>query len=257
MHRVQARDRHHLFAALALISFFLFPGSSTHEGLQLFHKMQNALGGAQRIAAVRDFEQVERADTWFPDGKPRGVVRKRVRFIRPTFLRIDQVGPGDTYVLYFDGKSGWEILPDKKVAVLAEGELRFAQRYLNGLGLNSWLLDRDPDVVFTSTRPNVLTITTKDDPAHGNEITLDARTSLPVSGRGISLSDPDHPVASETKTEQWQATGGIMFPRHITNLHEGKKLAEITVVEIKLDHGLKRGDLATKPANLNPVMSPE
>src|SRR2546430_11423342 len=39
-------------------------------------------------------------------------------------LRLDQVGPGDTYVLFFDGTSGWEILPDKTVADLTGGEIR-------------------------------------------------------------------------------------------------------------------------------------
>jgi hypothetical protein len=112
--------------------------------LQLFHKMQRALGGAEKIASVRDFEQTVRADAWDYSGNPMGIVRKRVRFVRPSYLRVDQVGRGDTYVLYFDGTSGWEILPDGTVAELKGGELTFARNYLNGLELNTWLADRDP-----------------------------------------------------------------------------------------------------------------
>mgnify|MGYP001175620680 CR=1 FL=1 len=47
-------------------------------------------------------------------------------------------------MFFFDGKSGWEILPDKTVANLPDGELKFAQNYLRGFDLNSWLADRDP-----------------------------------------------------------------------------------------------------------------
>jgi hypothetical protein len=155
---------------------------------------------------------------------------KRVRFIRPSYLRIDQVGPGDSYVLYFDGSAGWEILPDKPGVVdLAEGELRFAEGYLNGMSLNSWLEDRDPDIVFTSPAPNVIAVTTRNNPTHINEITLDPVTLLPLRGEGISLADPDHPVKSETQFERWEAVGGVGFPRRITNIHGGKRLAEITV----------------------------
>jgi hypothetical protein len=95
------------------------------DGLRLFHKMQTALGGAEKIASIRDFEECVRAETWDNEGKAHGIVRKRVRLIRPNYLCLDQVGPGDTYVIYFDGTSGWEILPDKTVADLTGGELRF------------------------------------------------------------------------------------------------------------------------------------
>jgi len=58
--------------------------------------MQRALGGAEKIASVRDFEQTVRADAWDYSGNPMGVVHKRVRFVRPSYLRVDQVGRGDT-----------------------------------------------------------------------------------------------------------------------------------------------------------------
>lgn len=232
----------------------LLNAQSSNNGLRLFHKMQKAYGGAERIAAVHDFEQLEQADTWNPDGTVRGVVRKRVRFIRPSYLRIDQVGPGDTYVLYFDGTSGWEVLPDGKFQKLAGGELQFAQGYLGGLQLNSLLRDRDPDVIFTSSKPNVITISMRGNDKHKDEIILDPKTFLPISSRGISLADPDHPVASVAEIHGWWAVKGIEFPREIINFHAGKKLADIKVLGTRINSGLKPADLALKPADLKPVM---
>ena len=244
------------FARTLLIVMYLAVAQKADNGRTLFHQMQDAIGGAEKIAAVKDYEALERAETWFEDGRSRGIVHKRVRFIRPGYLRIDQVGPGDSYVLYFDGKTGWEIPPDKSAVVpLEKGELRFAQSYLNGLNLNSWLNDRDLDLVFTSPSPNIISIAVRGDSAHVNQIILDPATHLPLGGKGISLADPDHPVSSEAKLEQWEIFGGIKFPRKITNIHGGKRLAQITVEKIKLDSGLKPADLALKPADLKPVMS--
>ncbi len=97
------------------------------DGQALFHKMQQALGGADKIARIHDFEQLVRAQTWDHRGHAIGRVRKRTRWIKPCYLRLDQEGPGDTYALYFDGVSGWEILPDKRLMNLAGGELEFAR----------------------------------------------------------------------------------------------------------------------------------
>ena len=43
--------------SFTLLSLLLCPSVFAQDALQLFHKMQEALGGAENIAAVRDFEQ--------------------------------------------------------------------------------------------------------------------------------------------------------------------------------------------------------
>jgi hypothetical protein len=223
--------------------------------LQLFHKMQTALGGAEKIASLLDFEESVRADAWYSDGRPLGEVRKRTRWIRPNYLRLDQVGPSDTYVLYFDGTAGWEILPDKTVADLTGSELKFAQNYLTGLNLNFWLADRDPNKVITSSGPNVIVVSTKGDTSQRTEITLNPTTFLPEEETDVSLSDPSHPTSTETRFGRWRAIDGVKFPQSISKVRGGIKLAEITVEQIKLNSAIKARDLATKPPDLKPVMS--
>jgi hypothetical protein len=248
-------SRPHFSVSVALLTLLFCSESSGQDALQLFHNMQTALGGSEKIASVRDFEESVRADAWYSDGRPLGKVRKRTRWIRPNYLRLDQVGPGDTYVLYFDGTSGWEILPDKTVATLEGGELKFAQNYLSGLNLNFWLADRDPSRVITSSGSNVIVVSTKGDSSQRTEFTLDPVTFLPVKETDISLSDPNHPVPGESRLEQWQVIDDVKFPQRITKFQRGRKLAEITVEQIKLNSGIKAGDLAIKPPDLKPVMS--
>jgi hypothetical protein len=79
----------------------------------------------------------------------------------PNLLRLDQKGPRDTYVLYFDGGSGsgWEMLPGLKNADmfkttgesidLVGGELKFAKGYLSGFEFNMWLADRNSGYLVT------------------------------------------------------------------------------------------------------------
>jgi hypothetical protein len=38
--------------------------AAAQDGLQLLHKMQNALGGSERIAAIHDYEESVQAQTW-------------------------------------------------------------------------------------------------------------------------------------------------------------------------------------------------
>jgi hypothetical protein len=125
--------------AIAIALAGLAITSSSQDGVSLFRKMQEALGGPDKIAAVRTFEQQVRAESWDGNrGRSLGEVRKRTRWIRPNILRVDQVGPGSTYVLYFDGAGGWEIMPgsDKAVAI-SGGELAFARKYIRDFKLNT------------------------------------------------------------------------------------------------------------------------
>lgn len=249
-------SRESLFAFAALFTVFLPATSPGQDAMQLFHKMQTALGGGDKIAAIQDFEQCLRAVTWDNSGKRHGEVYKRTRWIRPHVLRLDQVGPGDTYVLYFNGVSGWEILPDKGFAKLAGDELTFARRYLNGIDLKSWLADRDSQNVFTTSASDVITISTKNDASYKTEITLDPVTFLPVKEALISLAYASHPVATQTRQfEGWEAFQSVKFPRRITNFHGGKRLADIRLQEIKLDSGMRSEDLAIRPQGLKPEMS--
>jgi hypothetical protein len=234
---------------------------STKEGLLLLHKLQDGLGGAKRIAAIRDYEETIRAEAWDSSGAPLGEVRKRTRWIQsPSTLRLDQIGPRGTYVLYLDGASGtgWEILPDLRGTdvykttgtpiALAGGELTFAKSYLSGFELNLWLADALGYTV-TSPRPDVLRI------VHGasaTDFTVDPVTKLPVKSAGVSLADPDRPVPSEMLYGGWKEISGVRFATHRIKYLSGVKRGEVTTEAIQVNVGLKPQELAAKPADFAP-----
>jgi len=47
---------------------------------------------------------------------------------------------------------------------------------------------------------------------------------------------------------------GVKFSNRRANFHNGARLAEITSDFIRVNSGLKIADLATKPADLKPVL---
>jgi hypothetical protein len=238
------------------------PRQSEPDGLRLLHQLQNALGGARQIAAIRDFEETIRAEAWDANGGSLGEVRKRTRWMRsPNVLRLDQRGPRGTYVLYFEGgsNSGWEILPDVRgpdpfktsgaVTALAGGELQFAKGYLSGFELNQWLADQMPGYKATSSTPHVLRI---EHGGNATDFTLDPVTSLLVKSVGVSLADPDHPAPSEMRYDGWKEVSGVRFPTHRVNYLSGVKRGEVTTADIRVNAGLRQQDLAAKPADLAP-----
>jgi hypothetical protein len=197
------------------------------DGKALFRKMQDALGGADRLVHVRDFEQQVVAHSWNGNsGALIGEVRKRTRWIAPRYLRVDQVGPGSTYVLYFDGTSGWEVVPGTGALIpLSGGELEFAQKYVRDFELTIRLADRDPRYTITSPAPNLIHISDGNE-THQLKITLDPSSWLPLRTTSISLSDPSHPIPSESVTSEWETVNGIRFPHRWTVLRSGTKVAE-------------------------------
>lgn len=233
--------------------------TSTPDGRRLLHKMQDALGGASRIAGIHDYEETLRAQAWDGRGGALGEVVKRTRWIRtPDTLRLDQRGPRGTYVLYFDGDSGsgWEILPERsgpdpfkttgKAVRLAGAELHFAQAYLSGFELNLWLADRLPGYQVTSPGPNILRI------EHGGDATdfrLDPASGLPVASTYQSLADPNHPAPAEMRYEGWKNVSGVLFAVHRVSHISGLKRGEVFTDAIHVNAGLRAASLEAEPAN--------
>ena len=249
---------------LALPAKPLRPQGSTQEGLLLLRKMQDSLGGRERIAAIRDFEETIRAEARDATGASLGEVRKRTRWMRvPGLLRLDQRGPRGTYVLFFDGRGGWEILPDLRSKdayrttgtpiELAGGELEFAKAYLSGFELNLWMADQMPEYTVTSPRPNVLRI---EHDRKATDFTLDPRTGLPIKSAGVSLADPNRPVPAEMHYDGWKDVAGVRFPTHRVNYLSGVNRGEITTADIRINLGLRPQDLASKPAGFAPDIAP-
>ena len=78
---------------------------------------------------------------------------------------------------------------------------------------------------------------------------------LPLKSSSVSLADPNQPVPAEIRFEKWNVFDGIHFPTKRTNYHSGAKLAEaVTQGPIRINHGLRLEELATKLADFAPII---
>jgi len=227
--------------------------ASGQGGLALFHKMQAALGGADKIAAIHDFEEQVHAQVFDTEGKLLAEVDKRTRWIRPNYLRIDQIGPWDTYALYFDGTKGWEILPDKSVKDLAGSELKFAQDYQRNFDLNMYLADRDPGCRITSPEPNAVHIVCGDDSSSAMDIFLDPVSGLPLSNGALITPDVAQYPTKGTLFQGWTVVRGVKLSSRREHFSKDRR-AEMNDDFIVVNSGLKVADLAVRPADLKPVL---
>jgi hypothetical protein len=191
-----------------------------------------------------------------------GEVRKRTRWIAPNLLRLDQSGPGDTFVLYFDGTAGWEILPERGtsrttgVVIALEGdELAFAQGYLSGFKDDSWrglyLADRLPGYEISSPAPNVVRISQRN---RATDITLDPNTWLPTKQAVVLPLDPKRSPLDGAYFSDWETVEGIRFPTKRTNYRNGIKIIDAKEIRTRVNIGLRPDDLAAKPTDFSPAL---
>ena len=208
---MKSRFRNHFVVGASLLVLLTPNTALTQDGIRLLHQMQQALGGADRLAAIRDYDWRVTAKTWDQAGHPSGEVHRRIRLIRPNDFRMDQQGPYGTVVMYFNGSSGWEITPDGS-ADLQGSELEFAKREVFGFYLNLWSADRNPGYEIISPSTNVIRITYKPDQLHLGDILVDQKSGLPARTTGTS---------NYTEVKDWHTVKGVRLPHRILNFHSG------------------------------------
>src|SRR6516225_7383348 len=59
--------------SLGAVALFLCSPVFAQDGTELLHRMQQALGGADKIASIRDVDELVHAQTWHEDGSIRGM----------------------------------------------------------------------------------------------------------------------------------------------------------------------------------------
>jgi outer membrane lipoprotein-sorting protein len=208
------------------------------KGKELLQKVQQALGGAEKIAAVKDLQYHAQVDIETP-----GAVMKAKQansFIVPWTMRQDIELPIGKQSVYSDGQAGWlagmqgtQALPPA-VTKQMRGEV-FRQILLLSLS------DRDPNRTVNYAGPGALDISSKDgESAH---LEVDEKTGVPqkevytdINGQTINQIFSD-----------WRDIGGVRLPYKWTVLQGDRKFATVTIEDYKINSGLTPETLSKKP----------
>ena len=210
-------------------------------GKKLIARMRAALGGVEKLEAVKD--TASEADVEVETGGPAMKIKQKNAFIAPSSLRQDIEGQIGKQSVYSDGKSGWIASAQGAAGIPApilkqvRGEI-FRQLYALALS------DKDADRTVTATEDGTLDIASK-----GGErvsVELDAGTGLPkkIVYDGVTMGGP---ARVEETLGDWRDVQGLKAPFAMTIEQNGKKFAAVTVLNYKVNSGLSAEEISKKP----------
>ena len=216
--------------------------ASLARGKDLLAHAQQAIGGRDRLAGVQDVtETVDLSMASMPPGMK---IRQTNLWASPNHFRQESQLPFGKVVVYSDGVNGWMSTP-QGVQPLPGPQLKQVREELFRNYFRLLLSDRMADRTVNSPEAGVLEISD----LSGDRVKLyvDEKTGLPVKEVYRSEQPVGPPGDMEEIFEDFVEAGGVKAPKKITVNQSGKKFAELTIVEYKLNSGIQVQDLTRKP----------
>jgi hypothetical protein len=217
-------------------------GEEASKGRQLLQRVQQAVGGADKLAAVKDMLEVAEMHV---DPAFGGVTMKRTdRWVAPAYFREDTQLPIGTVTIYGDGKTGWTAGPQGQ-SPLPPAQLKAVQDKLLRLYFSLLLSDRLPGRTVTWAGAGKLEIS--DGQGSTVRLFVNQKNGMPLKVEYASPGMNGPPSTVDEVYDGFEEVGGIQVPNRITILQNGHKYADLTVESIQFNTGLKLEDLSKKP----------
>ncbi len=225
--------------------------ASLARGSQLLKRAQQAAGGVEKLAAVKDTVQsVDMAMTAEAGGLK---MKQRNRWLAPSYFRQEQDLPFGKVVAYTDGKTGWLSTPQGFLPMPPQ-ILKQAQGELLRMPLHLLLADQDKSVTVNGTGENTIEVIAAD--GLSVKVEFEPATGLPAKESYREAGAPDE--VQETFSDWRDAGGGVKLPYRFSITQGGKKIADASVQEYKLNTGVKLEELSEKPPQgPNPFAPPK
>jgi zinc protease len=219
--------------------------ASLAEGKALLQRAQEAMGGVQKLLAIKDY--TETASYQIDSGIPNiggTKLTETDRWIAPSGFRQDSVLPAGRVAVYTDGRLGWIATP-QGWGGLAGMQMKQVQSDL----FRTWFRLILSDLVEGRTVNAVdgASLQVSDPVGQNCKIEFDSKTGLPQRITYDTAQAVGPPLYTEEVLEDYRDVEGIKLPFKITVNQSGKKFADVIVTEYKLNSGLKVTDLARRP----------
>ena len=211
------------------------------KGKELLQRVQQALGGTDKLAAIKDVQFHADLEVFTPGATMK--VKQTNSFIAPSTIRQDNELPFLKQSVYFDGTSGWlagmqgvQTLPPPVIKQV-QGE---AFRELAALVMS----DRAADRTVNYAGDGAVDISSKD--GQSARLTVDEKSGLPAK-LGYQQGAGEGGNAVEEIFSDWRDVNGIHLPYQWTIMQGDKKFAALTVQDYKINSGLTADVLGKKP----------
>ena len=199
--------------------------------------MQQALGGADKLAQVKDI--VYHADAGIETPGATMKVKQTSSYLAPSSLRQDLELPFAKQSVYSDGTTGWLVTPQGAMGMTPpvlkqiHGEVF---RQIPPLVLS----DRDADRTVNLVAEGTLEISAKD--GESVRLVVDEKTGLPSKIIYEGSQGPVDQVYSD-----WREVNGIRLPFQWTIMQGDKKFASTTITDLKVNSGLTKEEIGKRP----------
>lgn len=215
---------------------------SLARGKELLERAQRAVGGADKLSAVRDILMSSELVLVGEGGGLR--VAQTSRWLAPSTIRQDQQLPFGMVSSYFDGQTGWLATP-QGIQPMPAPVLRQARGALLRILPSLLLSDRAPDRQVNLVGEGLLEIA--DGSGESVRVKIDAATGLPAALSYAAIQVGGPPATAEEALQDWREVDGLKMPFQITIRRDGAPYAEVTVREIRLNTGVTPEELSRKP----------
>ena len=217
--------------------------ASLQQGAQLLQKVQQAAGGADRLAAIKDIRYTADVSIQTPGGAVMKV-KQTDSYVAPAVLRQDLELPFGKQSVYSNGSTGW-IAGPQGLQALPPAVLKQVQGEIFRKLFRLALSDREEGRTVSYAGEGVLEIADKS--GESARLQVDEKTGLPlkVMYQGAAMGGPPQPV--EEVYSDWREVGGVRVPYKWTIVQGGKKFGDVTVQEYKINSGLTDQELSKKP----------
>jgi len=207
-------------------------------GKKLLERAQQAVGGADKLAAVRDYRRA--ADYQLDPSLSVSFAKEVEQWIAPSYMRQDLIAANGGMSVYSDGKTCYMASQSGSGQVGGE-TLQQAQGDL----LRSWFQFLLSDRIAGRTVVAIDNRTVEISDGYADaKLVLSADTSLPERVLYQSYTPGSPPKATEEIYSDYRDVAGVRVPFKVVLMEDGKKFADATVTSFQVNNGLKIDDLA-------------
>lgn len=216
---------------------------SLARGKQLLERAQQAMGGAGKLAAVKDATQI--VELALEPAAGGFKVKEVSMYLAPDQLRQEQELPFGKIIVYTDGKTGWLSTPQGVQPMPAE-ILKQAQGELFRELFAVMLSDRDPSRTVNAVGENAIEISAANG---GLRLTIDFDPATGLPAREVYTEPGQNGAPAETTDifSDWREVAGIKLPFKAIQQENGMKMLEATVSEYRINSGLAAAELSKRP----------
>jgi zinc protease len=214
--------------------------ASRERGKQLLAAAQKAAGGIEKLMAIKDYTEALQLN--IPQQNLH--IQQVNRWMAPSHLREDNdLGQG-RISMYSDGKIGWIATPQGSGG-LGGPQLKQVKGDLFRSYFQLLMSDRLNGRIVNAV--DVSTVEVSDADGNSVRLTLDPKTNLPQSILYDSVAVVGQPQAVQETYSDFHEISGIQVPFRVVITQNGKRYADETTTDFRINTGLRLEDLQRRP----------